>query len=130
MPDLSTDVRYIKGIGEQRAKALAKLNIRTLRDLVSYFPRAYDDRREYQKIRDLQPEDTACVEVMIAAAPTLSRIRQGLELVKLRAVDETGALDVTFFMLEKSIHSLAKWRALAGGNPCLILWWSGREAGW
>ena len=97
MLDLSTDVRYIKGIGEQRAKALAKLNIRTLRDLVSYFPRAYDDRREYQKIRDLQPEDTACVEVMIAAAPTLSRIRQGLELVKLRAVDETGALDVTFF---------------------------------
>ena len=33
MPDLLTDVRYIKGIGEQRARSLNKLNIHTLRDL-------------------------------------------------------------------------------------------------
>ena len=97
MPDLTTDVRYIKGVGEQRAKSLLKLNIRTLRDLISYFPRSYDDRRSFQKIKDLQPGETACVEAMAASSPTLSRIRKGLELVKLRAVDETGALDITFF---------------------------------
>ena len=39
MADLSTDVRTIKGIGEQRAKSLEKLGIRTLRDLISWFPR-------------------------------------------------------------------------------------------
>ena len=33
----------------------------------------------------------------MASAPTLSHIRKGLDLVKLRAVDATGALDVTFF---------------------------------
>ena len=38
MADLTTDVRYIKGIGEQRAKALNKLGICTLRDLISWFP--------------------------------------------------------------------------------------------
>ena len=97
MPDLNTDVRYIKGIGEQRAKALGKLHIATLRDLIAYFPRAYDDRRAFRKICQLQPGDEVCVEAMVAAAPTLSRIRKGLELVKLRAVDETGTLDVTFF---------------------------------
>ena len=97
MPDLTTNVRYVKGIGEQRAKALAKLEIRTLRDLISYFPRAYDDRRGRRKIRDLEDGESACVEAMVAAPPTLSRIRAGLELVKLRAVDESGALDVTFF---------------------------------
>ena len=97
MPELTTDVRYVKGIGEQRAKGLEKLGIRTLRDLISYFPRAYDDRRTYKKIRDLEEGENACVEAMVASAPTLSRIRKGLELVKLRAVDETGALDVTFF---------------------------------
>ena len=97
MADLNTDVRYIKGIGEQRAKALAKLNIATLRDLISYFPRAYDDRRSFRSIRDLQPGETACVEAMVAAPPTLSRIRKGLELVKVRAVDASGSLDITFF---------------------------------
>ena len=97
MADLGADVRYIKGIGEQKAKALAKLGIRTLRDLISYFPRAYDDRRAVVKIKDLRDGESACVEAMVAAAPTLSRVRKGLELVKLRAVDESGALDITFF---------------------------------
>ena len=97
MADLSTDVRYVKGVGEQRAKALARLGIHTLRDLISYFPRAYEDRRTFKRVIDLQPGENACVRAMVAAEPTLSRIRKGLELVKLRAVDETGALDITFF---------------------------------
>ena len=97
MADLGTDVRYIKGVGEQKAKALEKLGIRTLQDLISYFPRAYDDRRGIVKIKDLQDGESACVEAMVAATPTLSRIRKGLELVKLRAVDESGTLDITFF---------------------------------
>ena len=97
MPELSTSVRYIKGIGEQRAKSLEKLRIFTLRDLISYFPRDYEDRRTFRKIRDLEPGETACVAAMAAAAPTLNRVRKGMELVKVRAVDETGALDVTFF---------------------------------
>lgn len=90
-------MQFIRGIGAQRAKALEKLNIRTLRDLISYFPRAYEDRTLTKRIADLRPGETACVEAMVAAPPTLSRVRKGLELVKLRAVDESGALDVTFF---------------------------------
>ncbi len=97
MAELNTDVQFIRGIGGQRAKALEKLGIRTLRDLISYFPRTYDDRTQTRRILDLQPGETACVEAMVTAAPTLSRVRKGLELVKLRAVDDSGALDVTFF---------------------------------
>jgi len=97
MADLTTDVRYIKGIGEQRAKALNKLGISTLRDLISWFPRKYDDRRETRRIADLIPGETACVSAMIATPPTVSHIRRGMDLVKVRAVDETGTLDVTFF---------------------------------
>ena len=97
MADLGTGVRYVKGVGEQKAKALEKLGIHTLQDLISYFPRAYDDRREVVKIKDLRDGESACVEAMVAAEPTLGRVRRGLELVKLRAVDESGTLDVTFF---------------------------------
>ena len=38
MHDLSTDIRYLKGIGEARAKALAKLGVHTFGDLLEYFP--------------------------------------------------------------------------------------------
>lgn len=97
MADLNTDVRTIKGIGEQRAKALDKLGIRTLRDLISWFPRRYEDRTQTRRIADLVPGETACVAAMIASPPTVSHIRKGMDLVKVRAVDETGVLDVTFF---------------------------------
>ena len=97
MPELNTDIRYIKGIGEQRAKSLAKLDIFTLKDLISYFPRAYDDRRGARKIADLADGETVCVEAMIATAPTLHRIRKGMEIVKTRVVDESGSLDIVFF---------------------------------
>ena len=97
MAELTTDVRYIKGIGEQRAKALNKLGIANLRDLISWFPRTYDDRRQAKRIADLIPGEAACVSAMIASAPKVSHIRKGMDLVKVRAVDETGVLDITFF---------------------------------
>ena len=107
MADLSTDVRSIKGIGEQRAKALSKLGIATLWDLISWFPRRYEDRRAVRPIAELTSGETACVAAMIASPPTVSHIRRGLDLIKLRAVDETGALDVTFFnqtWLKNQLH--------------------------
>ncbi len=97
MADLNTDVQTIVGVGEKRAAAMEKLGVRTLRELISWFPRRYEDRTELRRIADLSPDETACVAAMIAAPPTASFIRPGLTLVKLRAVDDTGVLDVTFF---------------------------------
>ena len=97
MSDLNTSIQSICGIGPQRAKALGKLGIETLGDLISYFPRRYDDRRESKTIAQLVPGETACVTAMIATAPTTHHIRKGMDLVKVRAVDDTGVLDLTFF---------------------------------
>ena len=93
MPELSTDVRYIKGVGEQRAKALARLGVHTLGDLLNYFPRAYEDRTAVRPIAELAVDETACVRAMVAAEPRLTRVRRGLDLVKLRIVDESGSAD-------------------------------------
>lgn len=97
MPALNEDVRYTKGIGEQRAKALSKLGIVTLRDLISYFPRTYEDRSETTPIAALEPGKAACIRALVSNEPTLSRVRRGMELVKLRVVDDSGSLDITFF---------------------------------
>ena len=97
MADLDTSVRYIKGLGEAREKQMNRLGIRTLYDLISFYPRAYEDRTRTKKIGDLTVGETACVRAMAATQPQLSHIRRGLDLVKLRAVDDTGSLDITFF---------------------------------
>ena len=106
MAELQTDVRYIKGIGEARAKALAKLGITTLQDLIGYFPRRYEDRTMTRAIRELEIGETVCVRAMIAQDPTASRISGGRTVVKVRAVDDSGALDLTFFNQEYRKSSL------------------------
>ena len=108
MADMLTDVRYIKGIGEQRAKSLQKLGVTNLRELISYFPRADEDRREYKRIADLIPGENACVRAIVATEPKLSHIRKGLDLIKFRVVDESAALDLTYFnqsYLKNSFHT-------------------------
>jgi len=97
MAELNTDVRYVKGVGEARAKSLAKLGITDLKSLLAYFPRAYEDRRGVRRIAELQLGERACVTAMVATMPKLSRIRKGLELVKLRVVDESAVLELTYF---------------------------------
>ena len=94
---LTTDIRYVKGVGETRAKALKKLGVTTLGGMVSYFPRDYEDRRTVKAIRDLTFGETVCVEAVVAGEPVLSHVRSGLDLVKLRAVDAGGTLSITFF---------------------------------
>ena len=97
MTDLNTDVRYIKGIGEKKAQALAKLGVFSLYDLVSYFPRKYEDRSTVMPIALTSGGESVCIEALVADTPRLTRVHRGLELVKLRAVDESGSVDITFF---------------------------------
>lgn len=76
-------------------------------DLIAWFPHRYEDRRETKPVSQLIPGETACVAAMIAAEPKLSHIRKGMDLVKVRAVDDTGVLDVTFFnqpWLKNQLH--------------------------
>lgn len=94
---ITTGVGELPGIGQARSKSLDKLGLRTVGDLLTYFPRNYDDRTRISTIRDALPDETACVAAMVAESPRVSRVRKGLELTKVKVVDETAAMTVTFF---------------------------------
>ena len=51
MNDLNKEIQFVKGIGPKRAEKLHKLNIFTLKDLIYYFPRQYEDRSKVKKIK-------------------------------------------------------------------------------
>ena len=108
MADLHTDVRYIRGIGETRAKALSKLGIETLQDLIGYFPRRYEDRTMTRSIRELELGETVCVRAMIANDPTASRISGGRTVMNARAVDDSGTLQLAFFNQEYRKNTLVR----------------------
>lgn len=91
------DIQYLKGVGEKRAALLAKLGIRTAEELLTHYPRAYEDRSDIKTVGALAEGETVCVRATVAAPVTGHRVPGGLELYKTRAFDETGTLGLTFF---------------------------------
>ncbi len=104
----NTPVIQFPGVGEVRAKKLGKLGLARCADLLSYYPRDYEDRRQMYAIRNAPLEQRVCITAMAAEHPRLVRIRKGLELVQVKVVDQTGALFLTFFnqsYVEKAIRA-------------------------
>ena len=105
--DVSTPLTDFPGVGEARAKALARLGLRTAGDLVGYFPRSYEDRRERCTIAGAPLDQPVCVEVMLAEEPRLMNIRRGLDVTRMKVVDHTSAMLVSFFnqgYLRQALH--------------------------
>lgn len=54
---LDTDIMFLKGVGEKRAKLLAdEIGVRNFRDLMFYFPFRHIDRSRFYRIREFQGE--------------------------------------------------------------------------
>ena len=94
---LDTRLDTFAGIGPQRAKALKKLGLETVGDLLIYYPRAYEDRSKIYSIQEAPAEEAVCISALVAQSPTTSRIRKGLSISKCKIVDGSGAAQVTFF---------------------------------
>src|SRR5579871_5426727 len=61
MPELSTPVQYVKGIGPRLAEVLAAKGIHTVADLLYYLPFRYEDRLNPRGIAELRPGEMATV---------------------------------------------------------------------
>ncbi len=104
--ELETRLDTFPGIGPARAKALKRLGLETVGDLLAYYPRAYEDRTRVYAISNAPAEEPVCVSALVAETPTLSRIRKGLTVTKCRIVDHTGSAQVTFFNQDYVRHAL------------------------
>ena len=97
MIDLKQSVQYIKGVGPQRAALLQKLNIYTLEDLITYFPRDYEDRSKPKKISQLVDGEEALIEAIAISKISEVRIRKNMVIEKLIVRDETGSCVISWF---------------------------------
>ena len=96
-PTRETPLTDLPGVGPARGKKLEKLGLRTLGDTLDHLPQRYEDRRECYALKDAPQDRPCCVAAMVAETPRVSYIRRGLSLVKVRAVDGAGTLNITFF---------------------------------
>ncbi len=96
MLDLNKDVKYIKGVGPNRVKLLNNLNIYTLNDLITYFPRTYEDRSKPKNICECINGEETLIEAV--ACGNVSEIRlKGKKMYTLIIRDETATAKAIWF---------------------------------
>ena len=92
---LATDIRFVRGVGPARAKAFSKLGIRTVLDLIEYFP----FRHELEP--KSQPIDTLELGAVATIVGALGRVRSTGRFAKttvtVDVVDGTGRCRVRWF---------------------------------
>ena len=96
MIDLDKDVKYIKGVGPSRVLLLNKLGIFTLKDLITYYPRTYEDRSKPKVICECEDGQEVLIEAI--ACGKISNVRiSGRTMQKLVVRDETASVSITWF---------------------------------
>ena len=96
MVDLNKEVQYVKNVGPNRVKLLNKLNIYTLGDLISYFPRNHEDRSIPKKIEQCKDGETVLIKAWTITKIVERRTRR-VSIQKLIVRDETSSLIITWF---------------------------------
>ena len=94
---LRKPVKYLKGVGEARARLFEKLGINNLEDLITYYPREYDDRRGLKTIAELKDGDFCVFRAVPVTAVSETKPRHNLTIQKVLLKDETGAVIATWF---------------------------------
>lgn len=91
---LSDEVQYLPGVGPRRAALLARLGVRTVRDLVEYFP-ARHEKQEARHIENLEEGMTATVAGKIVAVSR--RFTRRGPAISATLMDNTGRASLTWF---------------------------------
>ena len=113
LPELARSLTAVKGVGPATAKALAARGLKTVGDLLYFFPRRYEDRRSVTTVAELLPGETAVVKGEIT---TLGAWGRGGKMFKLVLRDETGQLACLWFHYKK-VH----FNGLAQGDEILAV---------
>src|SRR5262245_21714631 len=89
--DLSTSLTYVKGVGPGRAAMFEAKGLRTVEDLLSYFPFRYEDRSNLKTIAELAPGEMATVIAEVRSAKLAGFRRKNLGLFEASFTDASRA---------------------------------------
>lgn len=91
----STPITKLRGVGEELAKKLAILAIKTVGDLIDYYPRRYDDYSNVSLVNNLHPGPIT-LEAQITQIKG-RYVRRGMHITEAIAADTTGSVRLVWF---------------------------------
>jgi ATP-dependent DNA helicase RecG len=93
--ELNTDIKFLKGVGPKRAQVLYQNNIRTVIDLLRYYPRKYLDRTNIKKISELIVNEKAVIIGQVISMG-LKKTKRG-KYFQITVKDKTHTINCLWF---------------------------------
>ncbi len=90
-------IRYVKGVGETRLSLFKRLEIYTILELFTHYPKDYEDRSIIKNIADLEDGEVCSFEGTIVSNVNEARPRRGMTLSKVSIQDSTGKITGIWF---------------------------------
>ncbi|MFA5080568.1 MAG: ATP-dependent DNA helicase RecG [Candidatus Paceibacterota bacterium] len=93
----STPIEYVPHIGPAFEKRLKTLKIRTLGDLIFYFPKYYQDYSNIRNIDSIKINEIACVKGTVIEIKEERSLKKRMAITKAVIQDETASIEVVWF---------------------------------
>ena len=110
MSELLRDIEFIKGVGKKRAQLFKKrLGLFTLGDLLTFYPKRYEDLSNPTKISNAAIDENICIKAKICTDifPKVSYNKK-ITTYSFDIYDRTGKIKVVIFNNKYLANSLAK----------------------
>lgn len=96
MSHLKQSIDTLKGVGPKRAEVIQSLGIKTIEDLLTYYPFRYDDIQE-KTLDEIQDQEKVVLKGTVLAEPVVSYFGFKKSRLVFRMMHEQAVIGVTFF---------------------------------
>ena len=106
----ATPVSALRGVGEARAAAFARLGVKTAGDLLRFFPTRYEERGRIKPIAETFEGELCALEVTVENVASPRYISGGRSMFRCEAADESSSMELVFFNMPFLAKSLSRGR--------------------
>ena len=97
MGNSSLSIKKLYGVGDARAKTYAALGIYTVGDLLSHYPRGYEDRGDVRLLAEIDDFSKHAFLLTVATEPRTARLKNRMTVTKFKAYDDSASCEIVFF---------------------------------
>lgn len=97
MDELKKSVKELHGVGEKTYEKIKRLKLKTIEDLIWYFPKEYEDRSDYIKLRECPLNAKGTFYVEILEEPVIQSHRKNMDILKVAVTDGESRFFLSWF---------------------------------
>lgn len=94
---LSTQIQFLKGVGEKRAEQFSVLGVDSIYALFHFYPRAYEDWSNPVSIFGAEGYEKCCISATVSSPVTRRRAKSGITVFETSVYDDTGVAKIIIF---------------------------------